>query len=66
MNLLQRLKPEYSENLDLENIKHTDLVGFTIDRLENYEYVGDIPYSLVLDLKFLLDVDSPYQLFKEI
>ena len=33
MNLLQRLKPEYSENLDLENIKHPDLVWFTIDRL---------------------------------
>jgi hypothetical protein len=66
MNLLQRLKPEYSENLNLENIKHPDLVGFTIDRLENYDYVGDIPYSLVLDLKFLLDVNSPYELFKEI
>ncbi len=66
MNLLERLKPEYKENLELENVKHPSLVGYAVDRLQSYKYVRDLPYGLVLDLKFLLDVNSPYELFKEI
>ena len=36
------------------------------DQLELYEFVRDMPYGLVIDLKFLLEVDSPFELFKEI
>ena len=66
MNLFERLKPEYKDKLGTGNIKHPELVGYAVDQLELYEFVGDLPYSLVTSLKFLLEVDSPYELFKEI
>ena len=66
MNLFERLKSEYKDNLETGNTKHPALVGYAVDQLELYEFVRDMPYGLVIDLKFLLDVDSPYELFKEI
>ncbi len=66
MNLLQKLKPEYKDKLETGNTKHPVLTGWAVEQLELYEYVSDIPYGFVLNLKFLLDMDSPYELFKEI
>ena len=66
MNLFERLKPEYKDNLETGNTKHPALVGYAVDQLELYEFVRDMPYGLVIDLKFLLKVDSPYELFKKI
>ena len=66
MNLFERLKPEYKDKLETGNIKHPALVGYAVDQLELYEFIRDMPYGLVIDLKFLLEVDSPYELFKEI
>ena len=66
MNLFERLKPEYKEILELENIKYSSLVGYVVDELEAQQYVRELKYGVVMDLKFLLDVDSPYTLFKEI
>ena len=66
MNLLERLKPEYKEKLEVGNIAYPSLVGYIFDELENHKYVRNLLYGLVMDLKFLLDVDSPYELFNEI
>jgi len=66
MNLFERLKPEYKDNLETGNTKYPTLVGYAVEQLELHEFVRDIPYGLVVDLRFLLDVDSPYELFKEI
>lgn len=66
MNLFERLKPEYKDKLETRNIKHPELAGYAVDQLELYEFIKDMPYGLVIDLKFLLEVDSPYELFKEI
>jgi len=66
MNLFERLKPEYKDKLETGNTKHPALVGYAVDHLELYEFVRDMPYGLVIDLKFLLEVDSPFELFKEI
>jgi len=66
MNLFKRLKPEYKEILELENIKHPSLVGYVVNELEAQQYVRELKYGVVMDLKFLLNVDSPYTLFKEI
>ena len=66
MNLFERLKSEYKDNLETENVKYPALVGCAVDQLELYEFVRDMPYGLVTDLRFLLDVDSPYELFKEL
>ena len=66
MNLFERLKPEYKDKLETGNVNHPALTGYAVDQLELYEFVRDMPYGLVTDLRFLLDVDSPYELFKEI
>ncbi len=66
MNLFERLKPEYKDKLETGNIKYSALVGYAVDQLELFDFVRDMPYGLVIDLKFLLEVDSPYELFKEI
>jgi len=66
MNLFEILKPEYKDKLETGNTKHPALVGYAVDQLELYEFVRDMPYGLVIDLKFLLEVDSPFELFKEI
>jgi hypothetical protein len=67
MNLLQRLKPEYKSELDLANVKFSRLIGYITDALEDKEFVKDLPYGVVSDLKFLLNaVGSPYELFNEI
>ena len=66
MNLFERLKPEYKDKLETGNIKHPALTGYAVDQLELYEFVRDMPYGLVIDLKFILEVDSPFELFKEI
>jgi len=66
MNLFQRLKDEHKDSLETSNVKHPSLVGYVVNQLEFYKFVRDMPYGLVVDLKFLLNVESPYELFKEI
>ena len=44
MNLFERLKPEYKDNLETGNTKHPALVGYAVDQLELYEFVRDMPY----------------------
>ena len=34
MNLFERLKPEYKDNLETGNTKHPELVGYVVDQLE--------------------------------
>lgn len=67
MNLLQRLKPEYKAELDAANVKFPSLVGYITDALEKYDFIKNVPYGVIVDLKFLLNTPvSPYELFKEI
>jgi hypothetical protein len=66
MNLFEKLKPQYKDKLETGNVKHPDLVGYAVEQLEIYEFVRDMPYGLVTDLRFLLNIDSPYELFNEI
>jgi len=67
MNLLQRLKPEYQTELDSANVKFPSLVGYITDALENKDFIKDVPYGVIVDLKFLLNTPiSPYELFNEL
>ena len=34
MNLFERLKPEYKDNLERGNTKHPSLTGYAVDQLE--------------------------------
>jgi hypothetical protein len=66
MKLIDRLKPEYSSKLEINNLTYPTLVGRICEELETISLVGDMKYSIWVDLKFFTGVDSPYDLFNEI
>ena len=66
MTLFKRLKPEFSNELLKQNIEYPMMVGRIIDSLENNEYVTEMPYGIVTDLKWICKASSPWDLFKEI
>ena len=66
MKLIDRLKPEYSSKLEINNLTYAALVGSICEELETISLVGDMKYGIWVDLKFFTGVDSPYDLFEEI
>ena len=66
MRLIDRLKPEYSSKLEMNNLTYPTLVGRVCKELEEISLVGDMKFGTWSDLKFFTGVDSPYDLFEEI
>ena len=66
MKLIDRLKKEYSDKLEMNNLTYPTLVGNVCNELETIEWVRDMKYGIWVDLKFFTGVDSPYDLFDEI
>ena len=66
MRLIDRLKPEYSDKLEMNNLTYPALLGKVCKELEEISLVGDIKFGTWSDLKFFTGVDSPYDLFNEI
>ena len=66
MKLIDRLKKEYSDKLEMNNLTYPTLVANVCNELETIEWVRDMKYGIWVDLKFFTGVDSPYDLFDEI
>ena len=67
MNLFERLKDNYKEELTKRNIVYPALVGYIVNTLEENTRVRNLLYGDVLDLLQLLKTNcSPYELFNEI
>ena len=66
MKLIDRLKPEYSDKLEMNNLTYPTLVARVCNELETIEFVSDLRFGIWVDLKFFTNVDSPYDLFNEI
>tara|TARA_R110000737_G_scaffold34815_2_gene53412 strand:+ start:467 stop:670 length:204 start_codon:yes stop_codon:yes gene_type:complete len=67
MDLFDRLKENYREELIKKNIVYPALVGYIVGILEENTYIRDLVYGDVMDLQSLLETDrSPYELFEEI
>ena len=66
MKLIDRLKPEYSDKLEMNNLTYPTLVGRVCKELEEISLVGDIKFGTWSDLKFFTGVDSPFDLFEEV
>jgi hypothetical protein len=66
MKLIDRLKPEYSSKLEMNNIFYPALVERACNELESIEWISDLKYGIWIDLKFFTGVDSPFDLFKEV
>lgn len=66
MKLVDRLKPIYSDKLEIGNLKYPALVGIILEDLERAEFVGDLKYNTVVNLSIILDTHiSPYNFFTE-
>lgn len=72
--LLDRLKPAFTEALELERQQFPHSVDSITKRLSSYEYVCDMPYGLIADISFFLPKHvylddkirmNPYILFEE-
>ena len=66
MKLIDRLKKEYSDKLEMNNLTYPTLVGRIYEELEEISLVADIRYGTWTDLKFFTGVQHPYDLFDEI
>lgn len=66
MKLIDRLKKEYSDKLEMNNLTYPTLVGNVCKELEEISLVADIRYGTWVDLKFFTGVQHPYDLFDEI
>jgi len=66
MKLIDRLKKEYSDKLEMNNLTYPTLVGRIYEELEEISLVADIRYGTWVDLKFFTGVQHPYDLFDEI
>ena len=66
MKLIDKLKPEYSDKLEMNNLTYPTLVGRVCKELEEISLVGDMKFGTWVDLRCFTGVDSPYDLFNEI
>jgi hypothetical protein len=67
MNLFERLKDNYKEELTKRNIVYPALTGYIVNTLEENTRVRSLLYGDVTDLLQLLKMNcSPYELFNEI
>jgi|TARA_B110000977_G_scaffold15793_1_gene19316 hypothetical protein len=67
MNLFERLKDNYKEELTKRNIVYPALTGYIVSTLEENTRVRSLLYGDVMDLQSLLQTErSPYELFNEI
>lgn len=67
MNLFERLKDNYKEELTKRNIAYPALTGYIVNTLEENTRVRSLLYGDVTDLLQLLKTNcSPYELFNEL
>jgi len=66
ISLYDRLKPHFIDEFERMNIKHPQMTGRIIDELQDSCFVTNLKYSTVLDIKFTLGVDNPFQMFKDL
>ena len=66
MKLIDRLKPEYSSKLEMNNLTYPTLVGRVCKELEEISLVGDMKFGTWVDLRCFTGVNSPYDLFEEV
>ena len=54
MNLLQKLRPQYLKKIQQHADQEPILVYEILETLEKEKYVGNLKYSTIIDLQYLL------------
>ena len=66
MTLLDRLHPVYKDKLSKANLQYPDLIGNLTDELETTEFVTDLRFGTIMDLRCLCGwTQSPFDYFTE-
>jgi hypothetical protein len=66
MNLLERLHPIYEDKLSKANLEYPDLIAKVFEDLESIEFVTELKYGTIMDLRCLCGWnDSPFDYFTE-
>jgi hypothetical protein len=66
MNLLERLHPIYEDKLSKANLEYPDMVAKVFEDLESIEFVTELKYGTIMDLRCLCGWnDSPFDYFTE-
>jgi hypothetical protein len=65
MTLLDKLREDYSDKLQMVNLTYPQKVEGVVNELENLETIGDMKYRTFADLRALTGayVMSPYEFF---
>jgi len=66
ISLLDRLKPQYSEELGRVNLKYPDIIASISNDLEEESLIHNLRYRTILDIKFVIGVDNPFVMFKDL
>ncbi len=66
MNLLERLHPIYEDKLSKANLEYPDMVSKVFEDLESIEFVTQLKYGTIMDLRCLCGWnESPFDYFTE-
>jgi len=66
MNLFERLHPVYADKLSKANLEYPDLIAKVFEDLESIEFVTELKYGTIMDLRCLCGWnDSPFDYFTE-
>lgn len=66
MNLFKRLHPIYADKLSKANLQYPDLIENLVDNLEQEEFVTELKFGTIMDLRsFCGWQNSPFDYFTE-
>ena len=66
MNLFERLHPVYVDKLSKANLQYPDLIENLVENLEKEEFVTELKYGTIMDLRsFCRWINSPFDYFTE-
>tara|TARA_R100000734_G_C3275307_1_gene70239 strand:- start:27 stop:242 length:216 start_codon:yes stop_codon:yes gene_type:complete len=66
ISLKDRLKPEFNQKFESANLKYPKLTGSILDALENESLITELKYATIMDITFLLGVQNPFAMFKDL
>ena len=66
MNLFEKLHPVYVDKLSKANLQYPDLIENLVENLEKEEFVTELKFGTVMDLRsFCGWQNSPFEYFTE-
>ncbi len=66
ISLKDRLKEQYNQKFESANLKYPGLTGAILDELENESLITQLKYGTIMDITFLLGVQNPFEMFKDL